>query len=634
MRKNQKRNLPRLILQWLIIVYLLYLATRAFFVKEFVPDFEAYCPFGGIQALSSYLLNNSLACSMTTTQITMGIMLIVGIVLFSKLFCAYICPIGTISEWLGNVGDKFKISLKISGVTDKILRSLKYLLLFITFYFTLDSNELFCRKYDPFFAIATGFSLDTVLLYALPALAIVIVGSLLFRLFWCKYFCPFGAVSNIFKFSWFLVSLLLAYFIIIKAGIPLSYVWPLAMACAGGYVLEIWGEKFNFLPVAKITRNESSCTNCQLCSRKCPQAIDVAKMKVVDAADCNLCGDCLEVCPEKETLLINRKSGLKRMPLIAVIVLFLVALFWSFFWELPTISQRWGTPEEIKKATVFTKSGLTEIKCFSSSMAFATKMKEVKGVLGVATYVSSHRVEIYYDPTLLNDTIIQSELFKPQKMDIHPIGDSVRTVIIATCMLENFFDPSDFRNLALLLKEKTGALGVESEFSCPVTVRIYLPGNKAWDESILMEILGTKNLNMVSEGRQSQTTFSFKQVGKPVFRTISMISYKQRMFESYQNTFNWRSGYSAGILDTLIVPAGTNQSIPDSLAYFVSHLSNDTGVVGFQSSMDSTANILFKIIYIDSLTTTAKILESMRSDSLTINYEGGEVGKVLNRFKF
>ena len=106
------------------------------------------------------------------------------------------------------------------------------------------------------------------------------------------------------------------------------------------------------------------------------------------------------------------------------------------------------------------------------------------------------------------------------------------------------------------------------------------------------------------------------------------------MFESYQNTFNWKPGYDKGIPDTLIVPAGSNQSVPDSLAYFVSHLSNDTGVVGFQSSMDSTAKILFKIIYIDSLTNTAKILKSMKSDSLTINYEGGEVGKVVNRFKF
>jgi len=622
------------VLQWSVVVFLLYLATRAFFERDFFPDYEAYCPFGGIQALGSYLLNDSLACSMTTTQIAMGIMLIVGVILFSKLFCSYICPVGTISEWLGKAGDKFKLNLKISGTADRIMRSFKYLLLFVTFYFTLQSNELFCRKYDPFFAVASGFSFDVVLLYALPALAILILGSLLYRLFWCKYLCPLGAVSNIFKFTWFFALIILIYVIVLKTGFQLSYIWPLAVACAGGYILEIWGEKYNFLPVAKITRNESSCTSCQLCSKRCPQAIDVAKMSVVNSADCNLCGDCLEVCPEKETLLINRKSWLKRMPLVAVIVLFLMALVWSFFWELPTISQRWATPEEIKKASLFTKSGLSEIKCYSSSMAFAKKMKQVNGVLGVATYVTSHRVEIYYNPALLNDTIIQKEIFKPQRMTIRPVEDSVQTVKIATCMLENFFDPADFSKLFLLLREKTDALGLGSEFSCPVTVRIYLPGNSELNETKLKELLDAKSLDLVSEGSQLRIDLSFKQVGKTGFRTISVISYKQSMFDPYEDTFNWKSSYSTVKKDTLVVPAGNNETSPDSLAYFVSHISNDTGVVGFQSIMDSTATVLFKIIYIDSLTNEGNIIKSMNSDSLTINYEGGEIGKLVNRYKF
>jgi len=112
MKFNKKRSLPRFILQWSVIAFLLFLGARAFLQKEYIPDFEAYCPFGGVQALSSYFLNNSLACTMTTAQIAMGIMLIIGIILFSKLFCAFICPIGTISEWLGNLGDKFKVSIK------------------------------------------------------------------------------------------------------------------------------------------------------------------------------------------------------------------------------------------------------------------------------------------------------------------------------------------------------------------------------------------------------------------------------------------------------------------------------------------------------------------------------------------
>ncbi|MEI7831065.1 MAG: 4Fe-4S binding protein [Prolixibacteraceae bacterium] len=634
MKILQKRNLPRFILQWGVIAFLLFLGAKAYFFKEFTPNFEAYCPFGGLQAISSYLLNNSLACSMTTIQIAMGIMLIIGIILFSKLFCAYICPIGTISEWLGSIGDKFKIRVKITGLTDKILRSLKYILLFITFYFTLDSNELFCKKFDPYYAIASGFSIDVVWFYAVLSITIVVIGSIIFRLFWCKYLCPLGAISNIIKFTWFFAAVVLIYVILLKAGIQLSYVWPLGIAAIGGYILEIWGEKLNFFPVAKITRNESTCTNCQLCSRKCPQVIDVAKMRVVTAADCNLCGECLEVCPEKETLLINNKSGMKWLPPKAAIVLFILGLTLSSNWELPTIDQRWGTAEEIEKGAVFTQSGISAIKCFGSSMAFAAQMKQVKGVYGVATFVSTHKVKVYYDPAILNDVKIQAELFTPQKSEIQALTDGLQSVKMVSGLLDNFFDPSDFANLTLLLKEKSDALGVESEFSCPVTVRIYLPGNSTLSENSLKDILETKVLAVTTVGQSSKLSLSFKLASPLTFKSIALKDYKYKMFDAYENSFNGKSNYREAILDTLVVPSEHKTYNLNAVSYFVSHLSNDNGIVGFKSSMDSTSQIYFNIIYVDSLTNRDKIFKSMKSDTLTINYEGGEVGKVVNKFKF
>ena len=61
-------------------------------------DPEAYCPFGGLQALTHYISHNSLPCEMSSVQIFAGIALIVAVVLFSKLFCAYLCPLGTVDE--------------------------------------------------------------------------------------------------------------------------------------------------------------------------------------------------------------------------------------------------------------------------------------------------------------------------------------------------------------------------------------------------------------------------------------------------------------------------------------------------------------------------------------------------------
>jgi len=234
---NKRTNWPRYIIQWGVIVFMLALAFLPGITKIATPDFEAYCPFGGMQALGSYLISEALSCTMTSAQIVMGVVLFVGVLLFSKLFCSFICPIGTVSEWLGTIGDKFKMRYTIKGVADKALRSLKYILLFITVYYTLQSNELFCKKLDPYYAIASGFDTDVVLLYAIISIAVAILGSIFIRLFWCKYLCPLGAISNIFKFSVFFVATLGTYLVLLSFGIEISYVWPLAVASAGGLLL-------------------------------------------------------------------------------------------------------------------------------------------------------------------------------------------------------------------------------------------------------------------------------------------------------------------------------------------------------------------------------------------------------------
>jgi len=84
--KKFKTNPYRLFFQFSIIGLLVYMGIRFFIDKNYFPDYEAYCPFGGVQALSSYFVNNSLACSMTSAQIVMGLTLIVLIIIVSKLF--------------------------------------------------------------------------------------------------------------------------------------------------------------------------------------------------------------------------------------------------------------------------------------------------------------------------------------------------------------------------------------------------------------------------------------------------------------------------------------------------------------------------------------------------------------------
>jgi ferredoxin len=633
-RKFKSSNWPRQVIQWAVILTVVILAALPLVNKGFTPDFEAYCPFGGVQALGSYLLNQSLACTMTSAQIVMGVLMMIGVFLFSKLFCGYICPIGTFSEWLGKLGDKLKVRITIKGIADKFLRSLKYGLLFITFYFTFDSNELFCKKFDPYYAIATGFSIDVVVLYAAIAIALVILGSIFIRLFFCKYICPFGAFANILKFTAFFVGILIVYIVLLKFGVEISYVWPLAIACVGGYIIEITGISGKFFPVTKITRNEISCIDCNLCNKKCPQGIDVANVKVVKDVDCNLCGECITACPVKNTVQINKKKSLRWLPVIAVVVLVAIGLSLGEIIEVPTIDQQWVPQEEMANAAVYSQAGLRSIKCYGSSMAFAAKMKRVPGIYGIAAYVGTNKIKITYDSTMLNPEKIQEAFFTPLKTPLKPLEKDVLNVQKVSVLLENFFDPYDFNYLSILLKQKTEAVGLQIEFGCPVNVFIYFPDNVDLDEKELTELLESKSVSYESAGKPTEAKLGYEVVKDMEITQITKEEYITLLFQPFIAHFNSFDDYDSLVIDTYRLPIGKNASLTARFPYMVSHLSNEKGIVSFETALDEEYKQVLDIGYIDSMTNAGRVYELLTSDSLFFTYRDGSTGSVENMFEF
>jgi polyferredoxin len=510
-RKTKKNNLIKLLYQLAVFAALAYMGLRIWLDKVYAPDFEAYCPFGGLQAMGSYITRGSLSCSMTSVQIMMGLMLFTGAVLFSKLFCGYICPLGTMSEWLGKIGEKLKIRITVSELADSTLRSLKYILLFITFYFTLTSSELFCKKFDPYYAVASGFSADVVVLYALIAIGVLIIGSILFRFFWCKYFCPFGALTNIFKFTWWFSGIIAVFLVLSFFGIRMSLIYPLLLITCTGYILEVIQMNKVKPSFVCITRNTETCTSCNLCSKNCPQGIDVAKMERVNHIDCNLCGDCLYACPEKDTLQINKKN-MNWLPATVLSVLIVFGLILGSLFEFPTIDVKWGTKEEISNAGVFSKEGLKNIKCFGSSTAFANQMRRVEGIYGVSTYVGSHTVKILYNKALYNDTTIQKLLFVPEKRVLAELPVYIDSVAVISLTVDRFFDPLDASYLQYLLQQKTDACGYESDFACPVIIRIYFPRGKEPDIKSLVDIIESKNVTYKVEEVSYKVKLDYKVI--------------------------------------------------------------------------------------------------------------------------
>jgi len=630
----KKQNWYKLIYQFAVIGILAFMLFRLLFDKAYTPDFEAYCPFGGLQALGSYLTMDSLSCSMTSTQIMMGVALFIGIVLFSRLFCGYICPLGTIGEWIGKLGDRLKIRITPKGFVDYVLRLLKYVLLFLTFYFTLKTSELFCKKFDPYYAAVTGFNSDVVLWWALIAIGALLLGSLFFRLFWCRYLCPLGALSAIFKYSWWFLGAMAVYVILLLLGLKISYVYPLLIITAGGYILEVTRMTRVRPDPVHITRNTDTCTSCGLCTISCPQGIDVASMGKVTHADCTLCGDCLHACPEKDTLQINKRN-MKWLPAVVLGALIILGITAGSLFELPTISQKWGTEEQLAGAGTFEMSGLKNIKCFGSSTAFANQMRNVKGVYGVSTYVASNTVHILYDTAMYNDEKLQQLLFVPVKRTIGELPAETESVVYYTLTIDKFFDPLDATYLQHLLDQKTEAVGYQSEVACPVIVRIYFPAGKEPDRETLVKAIESKNLSFSVNETEFNVKLPYKVMTfEEETGRLTPQEFAREMFMPTQSFFNDSQHYSGEVLKGMPVRLGENAKLSQRYSYLISHLSNDGGIVGFETSLDDTGAEMMTVWYVDTLTTPAVIFGALSADSLLLHYADGTLGTAPNPFRF
>ncbi len=134
------KNWQRYVLEWGILAALIVFILVSHVIGGRInPD--TYCPFGGIQAFANLISHGSLPCDMSSLQILPGIALLVAVVLFSKLFCAYLCPLGTISDLCRKLRDHF--SLIIFGVNIFALLEPSQTHSFIVF--TTDYYSIFYR---------------------------------------------------------------------------------------------------------------------------------------------------------------------------------------------------------------------------------------------------------------------------------------------------------------------------------------------------------------------------------------------------------------------------------------------------------------------------------------------------------
>ncbi len=122
-------------------------------------------------------------------------------------------------------------------------------------------------------------------------LAALVVLSLFFRNFWCRYACPYGALMGVFAL---------------------------------------------FSP-SRIQRNPDSCINCDQCSKVCPSHLPVNRVNQVLSPECTGCMDCVNVCPSKNTLELKVFSKPIKTAHIGILIM---AIFFGMVY-CATITGHW-----------------------------------------------------------------------------------------------------------------------------------------------------------------------------------------------------------------------------------------------------------------------------------------------------
>ena len=652
------RNWPKYLLQWGVLIALVVFITGIIPSEEAV-DPEAYCPMGGLQALATYLANNSLPCSMSSLQVMMGIALVAAVVLFSKLFCAYICPLGTVQDLIVKARNAMKIkSLKVrnGSVADKVLRIVKYALVFWIFYMTVNASELFCKNLDPYYAVATGFKGEITLWMSIVSISVVVIGSFVIDMFWCRYLCPLGAISNSLKFWVWIGVLFGVYYAANAVGANIPWAVLLGAFCIVGYVLEIANSKPKF-QILHVTKDDNACNNCGLCAKKCPYHIDIKSFHAgkVNHVDCTLCGECVAACSTGALnigLCKPSKSKVwKFVPAVLTVVLIAFGMWAGGKFELPTIDMKWGIENVAEDGTVtklvdestlqtMSMEGLRSVKCYGSSMTFKAKLEKIPGVHGVKTYVKRHSADILYDPAKTDADKIQEAVFVPSKFRVAtPDHKEVPELKIVTIRTEGMYDKMDINYLGMQMR-LTGKriYGLETEFACPLIVRVYMDPAEDLDEDWFEDIVEMETLQMPVHGggvNEIELGYKFEDYEGETGR-ISTEQFIRNMFSPFRVQWKSRIEAAEGKQQYVYEIVDKNYEKPiilRNMPFLSNHLSRHEGVIGVYLDLNKDLEPSIQIRYADPMT-EAKLWELMTMETWTITYKADDVREEPAKLSF
>jgi polyferredoxin len=268
-------------------------------VKLRAPGFEAWTPIAALVSLAHLVRTGELDPIHPA-----GLLLMLGAlgaaVLVRGAFCGWLCPVGAVMDWVARLGRVLRLHRDAPPPRwlDLPLRSLRWVLLLFFGWGAVFVGDYYYHVFDRFADVGMyGYwAWGRVGWVFLTILGVSLAGGLVVERFWCRYLCPYGALTQL----------------VAK--------------------LSPW----------RITRAPDACTDCGKCDKVCPALLPVSRALEVTSARCIGCGLCVAACPEKRALLAEVK--LPRRPQVGWAVTGAVAV--AVFAAVPLwgmLSGHWQT---------------------------------------------------------------------------------------------------------------------------------------------------------------------------------------------------------------------------------------------------------------------------------------------------
>lgn len=233
---------------------------------------DGWLPIAGLMNLRYFLVMRHIPAIHPSAMVLVCVFVLCSL-LAKKSFCSWLCPVGTVSEYLWKLGRKvFRRSFTVPFWLDVPLRGVKYLLLafFLLVVFTMKAQELGDFLVSPFGIVADVKMLNffrNIGILGIVMLAALVVFSVLIQNFWCRFLCPYGALMSI----------------------------------------------VSILSPVKIRRDAQACIDCGKCNKACPSHLPVDRLVQIRSVECTGCMECIAVCPAENALQLSlapRRSGI------------------------------------------------------------------------------------------------------------------------------------------------------------------------------------------------------------------------------------------------------------------------------------------------------------------------------------